>query len=135
MLALKATSLEVLRIIVSIGGVETDHFSLWHDKLGNAVATPVAPVTDPITGITFPELNAKGGELNQTNLVLPEPCDFISADLPECSVIRPTLDENGGAVATIEAFTADRLFLGQSDAFFDFVMALARAADAAHRGF
>jgi len=134
-LALKATNLEVLRIVVSIGGVETDHFALWHDKLGNAVATPVAPVTDPITGITFPDLNAKGGELNQTNLILPEPCEFISKDLPECSVIRPTLDANGGAVATINAFTADRLFLGQSDKFFDTVMALAQAADAAHRGF
>ena len=132
-LALKATNLEVLRIVVSIGGVETDHFSLWHDKLGNAVATPVAPVTDPITGITFPDLNAKGGELNQTNLILPEPCDFISEDLPECSVIRPTLDANGGAVATITAFTADRLFLGQSDKFFDTVMELAKAADAAQR--
>ncbi len=134
-LALKATSLEVLRIVVSIGGVETDHFSLWHDKLGNAVSTPVAPVTDPITGTAFPDLNAQGGELNQTNLILPEPCDFISKDLPECSVIRPTLDQNGGAVATINAFTADRLFLGQSPAFFATVMALARAADAAQRGF
>ena len=33
-MALKATSLEVLRIVVSIGGVETNHFSLWHDKAG-----------------------------------------------------------------------------------------------------
>ena len=41
-MALKATSLEVLRIIVSIGGVETNHFSLWHDKAGNAVAQPLA---------------------------------------------------------------------------------------------
>jgi Ferritin-like domain len=31
-MSLKASSLEVLRIIVSIGGVETNHFSLWHDK-------------------------------------------------------------------------------------------------------
>jgi hypothetical protein len=37
-MALKVSSLEVLRIIVSIGGVETNHFSLWHDKAGNAVA-------------------------------------------------------------------------------------------------
>jgi hypothetical protein len=36
-------------------------------------------------------------------------------------------------VATINAFTADRLFLGQSDKFFDTVMALAKAADAAQR--
>ena len=46
-MALKASSLEVLRIIVSIGGVETNHFSLWHDKAGNAVAQPLAGVTDP----------------------------------------------------------------------------------------
>jgi len=43
------------------------------------------------------DLNAKGGELNQTNLILPEPCEFISKSLPACSVIRPTLTKNGGA--------------------------------------
>jgi hypothetical protein len=132
-MALKATSLEVLRIIVSIGGVETNHFSLWHDKAGNAVAQPLAGVTDPETGVTFPDLNAKGGQLNQTNLILPEPCDFLRRDLPDCSVVRPTLDRNGGAVATIAAFTADRLFEGQSPEFFKTVNALAREADAAQR--
>ena len=79
-MALKASSLEVLRIIVSIGGVETNHFSLWHDKAGNAVAQPLAGVTDPQTGVTFPDLNAKGGELNQTNLILPEPCEFLQQE-------------------------------------------------------
>ncbi|HEY2005203.1 MAG TPA: hypothetical protein VGG87_02075, partial [Solirubrobacteraceae bacterium] len=132
-MALKATSLEVLRIIVSIGGVETNHFSLWHDKAGNAVAQPLAGVTDPATGVTFPDLNAKGGELNQTNLILPEPCEFLHRDLPDCSIVRPTLDDNGGAVATIKSFTADRLFEGQSGKFFRTIMDLARAADAAAR--
>jgi hypothetical protein len=131
--ALKATSLEVLRIIVSIGGVETNHFSLWHDKGANAVAQPLAGVTDPETGVTFPDLNAKGGELNQTNLILPEPCQFLHKDLPDCSVVRPTLDHNGGAVATIKSFTADRLFEGQTPKFFRTIMDLARAADAAAR--
>ena len=132
-MALKATSLEVLRIIVSIGGVETNHFSLWHDKAGNAVAQPLAGVTDPETGVTFPDLNAKGGELNQTNLILPEPCEFLNGHLPACSIMRPTLDRNGGAVATIDSFTADRLFEGQSPKFFKTVHQLARAADAAQR--
>ncbi len=132
-MALKATSLEVLRVIVSIGGVETNHFSLWHDKAGNAVAQPLAGVTDPATGVTFPDLNAKGGELNQTNLILPEPCEFLHTDLPDCSVVRPTLDRNGGAVATIQSFTADRLFEGQSSKFLRTVHALAREADAAQR--
>jgi Ferritin-like domain len=133
-MSLKATSLEVLRIVVSIGGVETNHFSLWHDKAGNAVAQPLAGVTDPETGVTFPDLNAKGGELNQTNLILPEPCDFLSESLPECSIVRPTLDSLGGAVATINAFTADGLFIGQPPQFFRTVLELARDADAAARG-
>jgi Ferritin-like domain len=132
-MALKATSLEVLRIVVSIGGVETNHFSLWHDKAGNAVAQPLAGVTDPETGVTFPDLNAKGGELNQTNLILPEPARFLRG-LPACSVVRPTLDGLGGAVATVESFTADRLFEGQSQKFFNTVHKLAREADAAQRG-
>ena len=132
-MALKATSLEVLRIIVSIGGVETNHFSLWHDKAGNAVAQPLAGVTDPQTGVTFPDLNARGGELNQTNLILPEPCEFLHKDLPDCSVVRPTLDRLGGAVAAINGFTADRLFEGQSPKFFRTVRQLAREADAAQR--
>ena len=120
-MALKASSLEALRIIVSIGGVETNHFSLWHDKAGNAVAQPLAGVTDPATGVTFPDLNAKGGELNQTNLILPEPCEFLHPSLPACSIVRPTDDQFGGAVATIESFTADRLFEGQSARFFSTV--------------
>jgi hypothetical protein len=132
-MALKASSLEVLRIIVSIGGVETNHFSLWHDKAGNAVAQPLAGVTDPETGVTFPDLNAKGGELNQTNLILPEPCEFLHRNLPDCSIVRPTLDSNGGAIATIGGFTADRLFKGQSPKFFRTVHELAREADAAKR--
>jgi hypothetical protein len=53
-------------------------------------------------------------------------------ELP-CSVIRPTLTQNGSAVATIKSFTADKLFEGQSDEFFDTVMAMAHDADAAKR--
>jgi len=134
-LSLKASSLEVLRILVSIGGVETHHFSLWHDKAGNAVAQPLAGVVDPETGVEFPDLNSPpfGGEEFQTNLILPEPTQFISKDLPLCSVVRPSLTEFGGAVATIESFTADRLFQGQSAKFFREVMNLAKAADAARR--
>jgi hypothetical protein len=133
-LALRATNLEVLRILLSIGGVEIDHFAVWHDKAGNAVAQPLAGVIDPETGVTFPDFNARNSELFQTNLIFPEPCDFIAGEaLPPCSVIRPTLTENGGAVATIKSFTADKLFEGQSDEFFNTVMTLAREADAARR--
>jgi len=134
-LAFKATDPEVLRILISIGGVEIDHFGLWHDKAGNAVNQPLAGVTDPVTGLTFPDLNALNSELDQTNLILPEPCDFISKSLPQCSVIRPTSTQNGGAVATIKAFTDDLLFLGQPSAFFKLVNRLAVEADSVRRGF
>jgi hypothetical protein len=127
-----ATSLEVLRIIVAIGGVEANHFSLWHDKAGNAVADPLAGVRDPVTGTFFPNLNRSGAEATQTNLILPEPCELIPG-LPDCSIVRPTTDALAGAVATIKSFTADRLFEGQSAGFFQTVMGLARAADAAQR--
>jgi hypothetical protein len=141
-LALKATSEEVLRILLSIGGVEIDHFSLWHDKAGNAVSQPLAGVKDPETGLTFPDLNDPATlahlrlklELTQTNKILPEPCDFFEREaFPPCSVIRPTSTALGGAVATVQAFTADGLFNGQTKKFFDFAMQLAEAADNAQR--
>ena len=132
-MALKASSLEVLRIVVSIGGVEVNHFAIWHDAAGNSVAQPLAGVVDPETHVSFPDLNAHGGEATQTNLVMPEPCEFIRKDLPDCSVIRPTLDENAGAVAAVRALTADQLFKGQSPQFFSTLMELATAADAAQR--
>jgi hypothetical protein len=131
-MALKASSLDVLRIVVAIGGTEVDHFAVWHDKAGNAVNDPLAGVTDPETGTTFPNLNNSGGEATQTNLIFPEPCDFIPG-LPQVSVIRPTRDKLAGAFAAIKSFTADGLFNGQSRQFFRAVMQLARQADAAHR--
>jgi hypothetical protein len=133
-MAQKCHDVEVLRIVVSIGGVEVDHFSLWHDKAGNAVNSPLAGVTDPITKLSFPNLNNPATELTQTNKILPEPCQFISKSLPNCSVIRPSTVHNSGAVAAVQGLTADNLFHGQSHAFFEFVMKLAVAADAAQRG-
>ena len=64
-MALKVSSVEVLRIVVAIGGVETNHFSLWHDKAGNAVADPLAGVKDPRTGTFFPNLNNSGVRLRR----------------------------------------------------------------------
>ena len=144
-LCLKATSREVLRILLSIGGVEIDHFSLWHDKGANAVAQPLAGISDPITGLTFPDFNnpanqhnsqlsaadqAAGGQMFQTNLILPEPSQFLSASLPPVSIIRPTLDQNGGAMAAIQGFISHNLFMGQSNAFVELLFELAAQADA-----
>jgi hypothetical protein len=147
-LALKANDSEVLRILLSIGGVEIDHFSLWHDKMGNAVAQPVAPFSDPVTGLSFPDFNdpanqhngqlsgadqKAGSQLFQTNLIQPEPCEFLSPNLPACSIIRPTLSPNGGPMATVQAFIADGLFFGQNPQFLEQLMDLASEAEAARR--
>jgi hypothetical protein len=82
----------------------------------------------------FPNLNAAplGGETYSTNLIMPEPCPFLSRDLPICSVIRPT-ETNGAAVGALNFLTSMGLFLGQSQGFFDFMTQLAVAADAATR--
>jgi hypothetical protein len=47
--------------------------------------------------------------------------------------VRPTSDVDGGAVATINSFTDDRLFEGQSSKFFRTLHELATQADAATR--
>jgi hypothetical protein len=70
----------------------------------------------------------------QTNLILPEPVEFLGKNFPPVSIIRPTWAQNGGAVATIQAFIADNLFQGQKDQrFFQTIMRLAKAADEATR--
>ena len=70
------------------------------------MSQPSSGVTDPETHVTFPDINTNlsGGEEFQTNLILPEPPDVIAKELPPSSVIRPSLTEHAGAVATIVSF-------------------------------
>jgi hypothetical protein len=132
-LSQKVSSLEVLKITLGIGGDEIAHFLEWVDFSGNAVQAPVAPFTDPISGLKFPNFFSPLNPLIQPSLIFPVPCEFISPDLPRCSVIRPSNDKFAGAVATIASFTADGLFVGQQPKFFQVVNQLAEAADAATR--
>ncbi len=133
-LALRVTNPVVLRILLSIGPTETQHFQTWHDKAGNAVSDPLAPLT--FGSLTFPNLNVPPGREDfQTNLIMPEPCPFLSRKFPVCSIIRPVSISTRifGAMAVVQAFTADGLFIGQSDAFFRVVRDLAEDADEATR--
>ncbi len=134
-MAQRASSVEVLRILISIGPTETMHFQTWSDKAGNA---PTLTAVDPVTGVsvTFPDLNSApfGGEDFQTNLIMPEPCPFLSRKLPPCSIIRPT-ETKGIAMNVVNFLTAMGLFKGQSAAFSRFMTELAEEADAARRGF
>jgi hypothetical protein len=127
-LSQKVTSAEVLKITISIGGSEIMHFQVWHDKAGNAT-----PLTD--NGITFVDLTKNQPETLQANLIMPEPCDFISASLPQCAIIRPTSPGQLDATGAIKGFMADGLFIGQQrlKEFQDMILDMAAEADAARR--
>ncbi len=133
-LAQRVSNVEVLRILLSIGGTEIAHFQTWHDTAGDA--PPLDNVVDPVTGVkvTFPDLNSApfGGEEFSTNLIMPEPTIFLNRHFPKCSIIRPT-QTKGAAMGAAKALTADGLFIGQSRHFFELLRDLAVDADAARR--
>jgi hypothetical protein len=128
-MAQRATSVEVLRILISIGPTETMHFQTWSDKAGNA-----PPLTDPTNGLVFPDLNSPpfDGQTYDTNLIMPEPCPFLSRKLPRVSIIRPT-NTQGIAHAVLNFLTTMGLFIGQSKEFFQYLEDLAEDADEAQR--
>jgi hypothetical protein len=129
-LAQRVSSVEVLRILLSIGPTETMHFQVWHDKAGN-----ILPLTDPTNGLVFPDFSKPpiaGNENLQANLIMPEPTEFLNNSLPVCSIIRPT-ETQGAAQGAVAALTADGLFRGQSPTFFATLNDLAIKADIAQR--
>ena len=128
-LAQRVTNTEALRILLSIGPTEAMHFQTWQDKATHAVSPPLAPLTDPTNGLTFPDLSA-AGELFQPNLIMPEPTIFLDRKFPVCSIVRPT-ETTGAAMGALKFLTDTGLFVGQSRAFFAFMTKLAQAADAA----
>jgi hypothetical protein len=133
----KVTDPQVLEITLGIGGDEIAHFLEWVDFAGNGVQAPVAPFTDPISGLTFPDFfnnpPLKPANLVQPSLIFPVPCEFLSPKLPHVAIIRPLTDKFAGAVATIASFTADGLFVGQSKQFLNTLQIMAQEADAAFR--
>jgi hypothetical protein len=132
-LSRKVTDLEVLEITLGIGGDEIAHFLEWVDFAGNGVQQPVAPFSDPISGLSFPDFFNPLNPLTQPSLIFPVPCEFISPKLPHVAIIRPLRDKFAGAVATIASFTADGLFYGQNPEFLNILKTMAVEADAAVR--
>ena len=128
----KVTDPEVLEITLGIGGDEIAHFLEWVDFAGNGVQAPVAPFTDSISGLSFPNFFKPLKKRTQPSLIFPVPFEF-KGDLPHVAMIRPLTDKFGGAVATIKSFTADGLFIGQSQEFLNLLNTMAVAADAAVR--
>jgi hypothetical protein len=133
----KVSDPEVLQITLGIGGDEIAHFLEWVDFAGNGVQQPVAPFTDTISGLTFPDFfnnpPLQPPNLVQPSLIFPVPCEFIDSSLPQVAIIRPLTDRFAGAVAAVASLTADGLFTGQSRQFLATLQQLAYEADAAFR--
>jgi hypothetical protein len=151
-LAQKATNLEVLRILLSIGPSETMHFQTWQDKAGNANAgNPPLTVNDPVNGstVTFTDLSqglgesadeiTNAGQVLQANLIMPEPCHFLDPSFGPVAIVRPTSDRLNGARAAVKGLTDDNLFFnpktGQNSPIVARLMELAEEADEARRLF
>jgi hypothetical protein len=129
----KVTDPEVLEITLGIGGDEIAHFLEWVDFAGNGVQPQIAPFSDPVSGLTFPNFFDPLNPLIQPSLIFPVPCEF-KPNLPHVSIIRPLTDAVGGAMAAVKGLTASGLFIGQSAEFFSTITQLAADADAAQRG-
>jgi Ferritin-like domain len=142
-LAQKVTNLEVLRILLSIGGSEIAHFQTWHDKAGNAPNVTDGTLSFPVLdGSNDPNTGATGtnevADSFQSNLIMPEPTLFLNQELGPVSIIRPTSTKQAGAVASVVSFVDDGLFLdptGRNTGIVDKLMGLAEAADAVRRHF
>ncbi len=118
----KATNLDVLRILTSIGPTEAYFFASFHQSLEGL------PVISG-DGLVFPDV--KKNDIGAHHI--PHPCKFMDPALPLNCVIRPERTPMGGAVHLFQAGIKTGLFRGQSQQFFDKVMGLAVAADAASR--
>ena len=145
-LAQHVTNLEVLRILLSIGPSETMHFQTWQDKAGNA--TPLTDV-DPVnkSTVTFTTLSEAQGETSpeslngdtlQSNLIMPEPTHFLDKKFGPVAIIRPTSIALGGAVASVQSFVTDGLFINpktnkNDTGIVPVLMRLAEEADEARR--
>jgi hypothetical protein len=113
-LAQKVSNLEVMRILLSIGGSEIAHFQTWHDKAGNATNITDGNLTflnlnigvDPNNGATGPNV----ADQFQTNLIMPEAhCSSIVGEAlcgSDCAALlcggRP--DDRNGADAARRTF-------------------------------
>ncbi len=121
-LSLKVTSLEVLRIVTSIGPSEAWHLAIWDDTAGEI------PAVNSGDGLVFPVVPLPEN-------IMPTPCTFLSANLPRCAVVRPTNPALAGPQAVVKFLTQSNLFAGQPSSFFTALNQLAAAAQSAKRQF
>lgn len=126
----KVSSPDVIRILAAIGPTEVYHFAAFHKSLEGIFGLTQGD------GLVVPDLRSNRALAEG---IFPEPSRFLRADFPLCSVIRPTGTAAAGATAAATGLVQSGLFGrpgqpgAQSPAFFNAVVALASAADAATR--
>jgi hypothetical protein len=123
-LSQRVSSPEAKSITASIGPTEVYHFAVFQTALEGIRGL------DGGNGLVFPDFQNNAQLRSMAQNLMPRPCRFLSPNLPLCSVIRPSLRQNSGAVAAATGLVQSGLFRGQSATFFNAVVALATAADA-----
>jgi len=127
----------VLKVMLGIGGEEIAHFLAWVDFAGCAIqGSPfnvlIARSSVADQDVTSPYLNRKPrGLLSQTCLSFPVSGDPLTKSVACHPVRRPLDDQFSGAVATINSFIRNGLFVGQSPEFLHTLIQMAEDADGA----
>ena len=127
---------KVLKVVLGIGGSEIAHFLSWVDFAGSAVQWPPfqsGNLPSPMDGFDL-SLNSKAKVAKPfecSGLNFPIPPDVTSEFLSDCASLLPLETRFGGAVNTINHFSQNGLFVGQSPEFLRILLQMAEEADSA----
>jgi hypothetical protein len=127
---------KVLKVALGIGGSEIAHFLEWVDFAGNAVQwEPFQSdnLPSPKDGYD-PQLTTNANvavPFERPGLNFPIPPDVTSEFLTDCATLLPLETRFGGAVNTINNFSQNGLFVGQSPEFLRTLSQMAEEADSA----
>ena len=127
---------KVLKVALGIGGNEIAHFLEWVDFAGNAVQwEPFQSdsLSSPMDGYDqHLATHANGATpFDRAALNFPIPPDVTSEFLTDCAALLPLETRFGGAVNTINSFSQNGLFVGQSPEFLKTLVLMAEEADSA----
>jgi hypothetical protein len=126
---------KVLLVALGIGGNEIAHFLEWVDFAGNAVQSPPFQSDNRQSPMNEDEslstTNINVAPFDRPGLNFPIPPDVTSEFLNDCAALLPLETRFGGAVNTINNFSQNGLFVGQSPEFLRMLLQMAEDADRA----
>jgi hypothetical protein len=128
---------KVLKVALGMGGNEIAHFLEWVDFAGNAVQwppfqshdlpSPMDRYEDPLSATKAKVVAA----FDRQSINFPIPPDVTCEFLNDCAALLPLEMRFGGAVNTINNFSQNGLFVGQSPEFLRTLLQMAEEADSA----